>query len=58
MRYVPTVTIGLNWWIPTVAVCLKWLFGFYFVNFGPFDLIFDPLFGENCLSRLLLVFGR
>ena len=32
--------------------------GPYFVNFGPSDQIFDPLYGENCLLKLVLVWGR
>ena len=43
--WIPTIAVNLNWWIPTVAVGLNWLLGFYFVNFGPFGLIFDPLRG-------------
>ena len=40
-----SLAVDLNWWIPTVAVGLNWLFGSYFVNFGPFGLIFDPFQG-------------
>ena len=43
--WIPTVTFDLNWWIPTVADDLNWLIGSYFVNFGPFILIFDLLRG-------------
>ena len=43
--WIPTVAVDLNWWIPIVAVGLNWLCGSYFMNFGPFGLIFDLLRG-------------
>ena len=46
---------GRNWWIPTAG---RMPLGPYFVNFGPSDQIFDPLYGENCLLKLVLVWGR
>ena len=51
--WIPTVAVGWIWWTHTVVVSLNCVFGSYLVRFGPFDFISNQLWDlhfETCGS--------